>query len=71
MRCRSNEHDHSSSEVVVATHNPTARGRRPFHCPKCREINKPENVASYWETYGNIEKARDDVPRTRPCKKCF
>lgn len=70
MRCRFG-HEHPPEPLTAATHNRTQPwGPRPYHCPECSEVNKPQAIGQNWLPYSNVAAARA-AGHPRPCKRCF
>lgn len=70
MRCRFN-HEHPPEPLKAATGNRTKPwGPRPFHCPECPEVGKPQVVGRNWAPYATAAAARA-AGHPRPCKRCF
>ncbi len=69
-RCRFG-HSHPPREVIAATNNPTKPwGPRPYHCPDCAHVNKPQAVRKNWVRYASSAIAiKNGHPF--PCKQCF
>jgi len=70
MRCLFG-HEHPPQPLKAATGNPTRPwGPRPYHCPECGEVRKPQAVGRHWKSYANAA-AAGAAGHPRACKRCF
>jgi hypothetical protein len=69
LRCKFG-HNHPPEPLKAATRNPSRRGARPYHCPECSEIRKPQAVDANWLTYPDVATA-ELRGHPRPCSLCF
>jgi hypothetical protein len=56
--------------MVAATHNPSQRGERPYHCSDCFHVRKIGAISGHWVTYSDAVAARVKG-HPRACKSCL
>lgn len=70
IKCKFN-HSHPPKPLKAATRNPARpHGPRPYHCPDCPQVAKPQVVGANWIQYADAEQARA-AGHPRACSQCF